>query len=181
MGGAALASVLHVTATHRHHIIVVPSLLSNRRYPIAVLELLLLWSLTSSPSAAAAASFLLLSPSPSPSPSHPSPSSPSSSTVLRRRRIVIVVKMGGGKFPWYLSYVFLRRIFGKAACGLICGNSVFGDHLLPGLILGFLAGKENRQQKSPATVEKPFYLALTTTKSMVGQWNITLLCRSERK
>ncbi len=29
-------------------------------------------------------------------------------------------------------------------------------HLLPGLILGFLVGKENRQQKNPATVEKPF-------------------------
>ncbi len=27
-------------------------------------------------------------------------------------------KWGGGKFPWYLSYVFLRRIFSKAACGL---------------------------------------------------------------
>ncbi len=34
------------------------------------------------------------------------------STLLRHRR-----QNGGGKFPWYLSYVFLRRIFGKAACG----------------------------------------------------------------
>ncbi len=28
------------------------------------------------------------------------------------------LKWGGGKFPWYLSYVFLRRIVGKVACGL---------------------------------------------------------------
>ena len=48
-------------------------------------------------------------------------------------------------------------------------------------ILGFLAGKEKEQKIIPATVEKPFYLALTTTKSMVGHRNITLHHQSERK
>ena len=50
-----------------------------------------------------------------------------------------------------------------------------------GWVLGFLAGKEKEQKIIPAIVEKPFYLALTTTKSMVGQWNITLHCQSKRK
>jgi hypothetical protein len=109
MGGAALASILHVAATHRHHIVVVPSLLSNCHCPITVLESLPSSSSTLSPSAAAAASLLSLLPSPSLS--HPSPSLPPLSTLLRQRRFVIVVEMGGGKFPWYLSYVFLRRIY----------------------------------------------------------------------
>jgi hypothetical protein len=42
MDGAALASVLHVLATHRHHIIAVPSSSSKCCCPIAVLELPLL-------------------------------------------------------------------------------------------------------------------------------------------
>ena len=94
MGGTALESVLHIAATHCHHIIVVPLLLSNCRCPIAVLELLPSSSSTSSPSAAAAASLLSLSPSPSLS--HPSPSSPSLpslSMLLRQRCFVIVVAL----------------------------------------------------------------------------------------
>jgi hypothetical protein len=38
--------------------------------------------------------------------------------------------MGGGKFPWYLFYIFLSMKFGKAACGFV-ETSVFGDHDTP--------------------------------------------------
>jgi hypothetical protein len=80
MGGAALASILHVAATHRHHIIIIPLLLLNCHSPIAVLESLPLSSLTSLPLALAAASLSLLLPLPLPSP--PSPSLQSLSTLL---------------------------------------------------------------------------------------------------
>ncbi len=78
-------------AAHRHHIVVVPLLLSNCRCPIAVLETPLSSSSTSSPLAASAES------SPSPSPllslllSPPSPSLPSLLTPLQQRCFVIVV------------------------------------------------------------------------------------------
>ncbi len=52
----ALASILQVGAGHCHHIVVIPSLLSNCRCPIAVLKLPLSLSMTLLPSAAAVAS-----------------------------------------------------------------------------------------------------------------------------
>jgi hypothetical protein len=78
-------------ATHHHHIIVVPSLLTNCHCPIAVLEMPLLSSLTSSLSATAAASTPSLLPLPSPSLPPPLLSLPSSSTMLQQRCFVIVV------------------------------------------------------------------------------------------
>jgi hypothetical protein len=104
MGGANLAGVLHVAATHHHPIVFVPLLLSNHRHPIAILESPSLLSLTSLPSAAAAASLPLPLPLPLllPLPSPPSPSLPSLSTLLPQRCFVIVVKMGGGQVSFLL-------------------------------------------------------------------------------
>jgi hypothetical protein len=45
MGGAALASILHVAGCQFHHIIVIPSLLSNHRCPIVISKLLSPWLL----------------------------------------------------------------------------------------------------------------------------------------
>ncbi len=81
-----LQAICKLLATHRHHIVVVPLLLSNCRCPIAVLEAPQSSSSTVSPMAAAAASLLLLSPLPLPflSPSSPLPLSslPSSMTYI---------------------------------------------------------------------------------------------------
>jgi hypothetical protein len=99
MGGAALASVPHVVLAHCHHIIVVPSLLSNHRCPIAVLKTPLSLSLASLPPAAAAASL----PLPSSLPSPPLPSSPSLLNLLCQRFFVIVAKMGGGQLSFVLT------------------------------------------------------------------------------
>ncbi len=78
-------------AAHRHHIVIVPSLLSNRCHPIAVLKT----PLSSSSTSSLLAVVVVSSPSPSLSPSlplsPPLPLLPSSLTLLRRRCFVIVV------------------------------------------------------------------------------------------
>ncbi len=45
----------------------------------------------------------------------------------------------------------------------------------------FWREKRTRRKIIPDTVEKPFYLALMPTKSMVGRRNITLRCWCQRK
>jgi hypothetical protein len=80
-------------AAHRHHIVFVPLLLSNHHRLIAVYEMPLSSSLTSSPLAVAVA----LSPLPLPLPSlplsPPLPLLPSLSTLLQQRCFVIVVSL----------------------------------------------------------------------------------------
>jgi hypothetical protein len=128
MCGIAVASIMHVAATHCHHIIVVPSLLSNRHCPVAVLKLPPLLSSTSLPLAATAASLPSLLPSTLPSP--PLPSSLSLLTLLCQRCFVIVIKMRGGQ----VSLVLILRIPTYEiwqGCLWFVETNVFGDHDTP--------------------------------------------------
>ncbi len=117
MGGIALASILHVSATHRHHVVVVPLLLSNHHHSIAVLELRLLchWHCCGRPPrrwhhchhCRCCCCHL-----------HHCHCGHHPQGCFVNVALSTLSKWGGGKFPWYLSHLFLCRKFCGAACGL---------------------------------------------------------------
>ncbi len=89
---------------------------------------------------------------------------------------------------------FLVNLLCSSSNGPLVSCLVFLRSFLAGSHMGFLWGtisrhsswdfwrkKRTRQKIIPNTIEKPFYLALMTTKSMVGRRNITLCCWCQRK